>query len=315
MNTDLVKDYKILKSKPRSEEALQLLKRLASQIKPILSKHQWKITNLCEFFPRNPNLLGTNVNRGWKINLRLRSHYDDSKFLEYEDLLGTLLHEITHIVIGPHDARFYKLLDELKQETEALMVSGYTGEGFFSKGQKLGNTSNVPRYLSNQMAASAADRRLQLSKIMTQGGVRLGGGNSQLINNMTAAQLAGFAAQKRLQDKIWCGSSSSSSDDNDDEKQEETRKRKSLVQHSPKNKKSRTSAETNKEIIDLTSDDEGWTCFRCTFLNMSTHLVCQVCLSEKKTITKNDVWSCPKCTLINEMKWQTCIACSYVYLR
>lgn len=36
---------------------------------------------------------GMNVNRGWKVNLRLRPHYDDTQFLEYEDILGTLLHE------------------------------------------------------------------------------------------------------------------------------------------------------------------------------------------------------------------------------
>jgi hypothetical protein len=58
MNNDPVKQYQALKKKPRSEEALQLLKRLASQVKPILIKHNWTIKNLCEFFPTNPNLLG-----------------------------------------------------------------------------------------------------------------------------------------------------------------------------------------------------------------------------------------------------------------
>lgn len=58
MNNDLVKEYKVLAKKPRHDEALQLLKRLASQVKPILSKHSWTIKNLVEFFPTNPNLLG-----------------------------------------------------------------------------------------------------------------------------------------------------------------------------------------------------------------------------------------------------------------
>ena len=37
--------------------------------------------------------IGVNVNRGYKINVRLLPHYDDSAFLEYNDLLGTMLHE------------------------------------------------------------------------------------------------------------------------------------------------------------------------------------------------------------------------------
>lgn len=58
MSHDPVNQYQALKKKPRSEQALQLLKRLASQVKPILIKRNWSIKNLCEFFPTNPNLLG-----------------------------------------------------------------------------------------------------------------------------------------------------------------------------------------------------------------------------------------------------------------
>jgi hypothetical protein len=61
MSNDPVKQYQSLKKKPKSEEALQLLKRLASQVKPILSKHNWTIKNLCEFYPTNPNLLGNST--------------------------------------------------------------------------------------------------------------------------------------------------------------------------------------------------------------------------------------------------------------
>ena len=31
----------------------------------------------------------------------------------YNDVLGTVLHELVHIEIGPHNAKFYKMLDEL----------------------------------------------------------------------------------------------------------------------------------------------------------------------------------------------------------
>lgn len=38
-------------------------------------------------------LLGLNVNKGQRIDIRLRSPNDESIFLPYDDLLGTLLHE------------------------------------------------------------------------------------------------------------------------------------------------------------------------------------------------------------------------------
>lgn len=59
METDRVKAYVVLKKKPGSDQALNILKRLASQVKPILNNRNWTIKNLCEFFPTNENLLGT----------------------------------------------------------------------------------------------------------------------------------------------------------------------------------------------------------------------------------------------------------------
>lgn len=323
--------YNELKRKPDSDKALTLLKRLASQVKPILKNRNWTIKNLCEFFPTNPNLLGVNVNRGWKINLRLRPHFDESQFLEYEEILGTLLHEMAHIVRGPHDAQFYKLLEELKRETEDLIVSGYSGEGFFSTGHNLGSRS-VPRYLSKQAAADAAEKRQHLSRLCPPGGVRLGGGGPK---NMTPAQLAAMAAEKRLQDKIWCGGSivenevsspnspiaspSSSSNTkrklNVDDTTGETQGSNALK---PGSKKTRVT-------IDLTNDDGEdengcWTCTSCTYINNPLILACEVCLSERPiendTPSKdNDYWTCPKCTLENEKKWMACTACSFIQLK
>ena len=68
---------------------------------------------LAEFFPKDPNLLGININHGQRICVRLRPARNEAAFLPYEHILGTLLHELTHIVHGPHQAPFYKLLDEI----------------------------------------------------------------------------------------------------------------------------------------------------------------------------------------------------------
>ena len=62
---------------------------------------------------------GLNINGGGgktsQIKIRLRPHGSDNVFLPYESLLGTMLHELVHNVRGPHDAFFYKLLDEITE--------------------------------------------------------------------------------------------------------------------------------------------------------------------------------------------------------
>ncbi len=65
---------------------------------------------------------GLNINGGGgrtsEIKIRLRPHKSDSSFFPYEHLIGTMLHELVHNVQGPHNAVFYKLLDEI---TEVLV--------------------------------------------------------------------------------------------------------------------------------------------------------------------------------------------------
>merc|ERR1712187_92266 len=85
---------------------------------------------------------------GEKIQIRLRRTKDDD-FFPYEDVLGTLLHELVHNEVGPHNAQFYKLLDELQKECEDLMNKGIggAGAGFDLPGQKLSKESHNPRLL------------------------------------------------------------------------------------------------------------------------------------------------------------------------
>ena len=48
-----------------------------------------------------------------RILIRLRHPGHEARFYDFNHTLGTMLHEMAHNVRGPHDAVFYKLLDEL----------------------------------------------------------------------------------------------------------------------------------------------------------------------------------------------------------
>ena len=102
----------------------------------VMAQRGWLVPTLVEFLPRNQSLLGINVNSGQRIKVRLRSTHGGG-FLPFVNILGTLLHELVHNEIGPHNERFYKLLDTLWTEVEAL--PGYDSimyeynNGYFEK--------------------------------------------------------------------------------------------------------------------------------------------------------------------------------------
>jgi len=54
----LVLHYSHLVNFPREKEALHLLRRVASLVKPIMRARRWKVHELAEFFPEQANLLG-----------------------------------------------------------------------------------------------------------------------------------------------------------------------------------------------------------------------------------------------------------------
>ncbi|KIK70539.1 hypothetical protein GYMLUDRAFT_279618 [Collybiopsis luxurians FD-317 M1] len=205
MTTDVwVQSFTHLKDRKSADRALLILQRVASLVKPIMRKHSWILPTLAEFFPDNPNLLGLNVNMGQKILLRLRPDHSPDSFLPEEDVVQTMLHELTHNVHGPHDEKFYKFLSELQQEYDALQRSGYSGEGFFSEGHRLGTnvSHNLPPLRAREQAVAAAEKRRKISQ--TLGGSRRLGGQPNSDRALTPRELAARAAERRLFDEKSC---------------------------------------------------------------------------------------------------------------
>lgn len=89
----LISEYQHEKHRPRESEALLMLRKIASLVKPIMRQRAWRVGTLCEFYPHQRNLLGLNVNAGQKICLRLRYPSDPCQFLPLEQVVDTMLHE------------------------------------------------------------------------------------------------------------------------------------------------------------------------------------------------------------------------------
>jgi DNA-dependent metalloprotease WSS1 len=103
--------------------------------------------------------------------LRLRYAGDARQFLPLEQVVDTMLHELSHNVFGPHDDKFHALWNQLREEYEGLLRKGYTGEGFLSEGRKLGG-QRIPTHEARRIARNAAEKRRNLS---VGSGQRLGG--------------------------------------------------------------------------------------------------------------------------------------------
>jgi len=113
---------------PHAFEARALLLKLCQDpaIVAILVQRKWTVGVLAELDPiddshaeqlenEGKRLLGYNVNFGAQIHIRLRTH-DLDAFLPYQNLIDTLLHELAHNEVGPHNEHFWHLFCQLKAD-------------------------------------------------------------------------------------------------------------------------------------------------------------------------------------------------------
>lgn len=122
-----------------------------------------------------------------------------------EQITDTLLHELSHIVWGPHDHNFHNLWNELRDEHQSLLAKGYTGEGFLSQGRTLGG-KRIPLDEMRRQARIAAEKR-KASTNQNAGGRRLGGGQSS--RGIDMRKVIADAATRRTSITDGCASGSS----------------------------------------------------------------------------------------------------------
>lgn len=187
-----------LKSYPDKDHALDLLHQVARAVAPIIHEFGFRVGTLCEMYPKNPSLLGLNVNRGQKILLRLRQPHNSRSYYPMSDLIGTFLHELTHNVHGPHDAKFYALLDRLRTRYE---TGGFLASDYVCEENKLGLGFRAP-WTTPQ---SVREQRLQkLSKGMFKAEARRLGGSLAPTTPAERRQAMLDAVERRLRDSRWC---------------------------------------------------------------------------------------------------------------
>ncbi|PIA31546.1 hypothetical protein AQUCO_04900088v1 [Aquilegia coerulea] len=349
MNTgDLNKVWEIKPlKKPGEDEARKILDKIAKQVQPIMKKHKWRVKLLSEFSPSNPSLLGLNVGGGVEVKLRLRRSNRDWDFIHYDEVLDTMLHELCHNDIAPHNATFYKLWDDLRKECEELMSKGIsgTGEGFDCPGKRLGGfTRQPPLPLLRQSALAAAEKRARIGSLLPSGPKRLGG-DKGIMGVLSPLQAAAMAAERRMQDELWCGSqasgvpvevesssdvweippprslpgeSSKCSSDSATHSSDRMPGKKSHVEENfgATNNVVQTSTPDSllhNSITDGVGIEERsfWECEICTLFNPPLARICEACGIEKPkdARTKFKIWSCKFCTLENSVKLEKCSAC------
>ncbi|KAI0313787.1 WLM domain-containing protein [Amylostereum chailletii] len=372
MSTDVwVLSFEHLRGRPREDEALVMLQKIASLVKPIMRKHGWRLPALAEFFPESPNLIvarlecvrclvgdrsGSNlaidINGGQKILLRLRPAWAPDTFYPQEDVIRTMLHELTHNVHGPHDQHFYKFLSGLEDEYEALQRSGYAGEGFFTKGHRLGAgaSHNLPPHVARLRALQAAERRKQVGSVLGGGG-RLGGGDLANLG-LSPRELAVLAADMRAADEKACASGDlarqeaerafkesiqsagfdrSAQDDDDDDiiildspPPTAGSSRNGSTSRTERNRPPPIPSSTKPKPppVDRSSRPAQWTCTTCTLINEPHAAACEACLALRAKTKPNPPpppvplpsgWDCAVCGEKGmEHQFWTCTFCGSV---
>lgn len=257
------------------EYANSLLHQVAKLVAPILHMNNFKVGTLCEMYPKNPNLLGLNVNRGQKILIRLRYHSNDKLFYPLGDIIGTMLHELTHNLYGPHDAKFYKFLDGLKKDFENIQYGTLAKTNYVCEEQTLGGKYN-PRggYISvreKRIAVLSARKFKSESRKLGSSAVSNRMDKSKMPTDPAALRrLILEATERRLKDSKWCPTVGADTKDiepdnddldiemveeEDDENGEQAESR--LKPHQTPSKKNLLDKKDSeyKEVIDLTNEE------------------------------------------------------------
>jgi DNA-dependent metalloprotease WSS1 len=319
--TDHILQISHLETLPNSNEAQNLLSRAARAVLPLLQRRKWKIGHLTEFYPNNPSLHGLNINQGYMIKVRLRTserygnlsylnltsfwspYHSQHEFLPLDYIIGTLIHEITHISIGPHSAEFYRLMESLTAEVEQDLASGVDINGnlkfaaFTGVARKLGvsnsnscgQTTPFDKKRLRDLQVEAASRREQNFNRAKGSGQVLGGrpsSNSSVSSGVPSSSR--LLQMNQIHDTVGRGIQ------NDNWRVNQPTRGAQNLNHLPHN-----------------TEEIAWSCVSCTYENPPGNLQCEICgsMPRKGNSTSTQVWCCTHCTFENSFPLENCQIC------
>ncbi|KAK7454666.1 hypothetical protein VKT23_011419 [Stygiomarasmius scandens] len=157
--------------KEDQEDARQLLRALAAQVRPVMKAHGFVVNSL-EEYEHNSVFAGRNWNNGETVELVLRR--PGGPFLPTSWLMSTLCHELAHIKHMNHGPAFQALWKRLRTEVRQLQDKGYYGDGYWSAGTRLADsarvsgqgieTGDLPEYMCGGAQARARPARKRQSR-------------------------------------------------------------------------------------------------------------------------------------------------------
>jgi hypothetical protein len=256
----------------------------------------------------------------------------ENSFLPLDHILGTLIHEITHISISSHSAEFYELMEKLTAEVERDMASGFDSQGhlrfaaFSGVCRKLGCSSGEKNHKAAVLSAgqlrearlNSLTRRQWLTTLSEGSGRKLGSGP-------VAADSSSSDAVTSTSGSKWGGGGGSSVVRGGEGQRK--RPRPADTPHRPSSSRGGVEEEEEEMVV-------LWSCAVCTFLNDERHTHCAQCqvsrpirlksgpVSAAAVVSKEalphafvatakteDCWICAVCTLQNHAVKNLCDAC------
>jgi len=161
----------------RAQSALERVVRRASAS---MRKRGWVVERLTELAPKTGavKLWGDNLGAGKRVRLCVRQKIgrgrgrgsngrgrgranacasSSFRWIDEDQVFAVFLHELAHIERGPHDAKFYRILNELKTEAELRMA-----DDFYVCGRCVGGDARAARASSPRTVAvnAAMTRRV-----------------------------------------------------------------------------------------------------------------------------------------------------------
>lgn len=312
---------------PRAEVAQELLERIAADvgISGVMELYGWNVLYLKELSLNQEDKLGWNVNQGLEISLRLRVDKDHQlEFRSYEEIKDVMVHELTHMHIGPHDASFYafnRLLHqqiadiERKEAAKSQKWYDVMQEAEKKSGYKLGGVSagehlaHRPQDLALQAALGRISAREQAITDGCGGSIRAddaekaeraADAKSEQPHQHTSQTTAAAAAAAASSRDTHAPSHQRQPEATKQQQQQRKRERETERQRS---EEARQHAATTGPAAPATSGaaEQGravgsaampapetapqWACPACTYLNRFNRPSCEMCMTDNPAYT------------------------------